>query len=521
LQPPAEGAPHAREFEEALTLAARGSWRAALRKFLDLSSKDAKQPELWRNIAVLRGWLADQEGAVAALRKFAALDVPLAVSLDDAVEAEALAQLLDDRATGDEIELLRVVIDIADAEDFVTRLATSPRVVAAPTPPSMDDDAPPPRAMYAVLDRDKASSGADLRMENVPLVLGHMLVYGKQTDRAARVELLAYRGERQAGALAALREIAGGSLASEPHGEETLAKSRLVDLALTPAWILPDDTTPDQADSLTKEFWRDAIFERLPELPMASLKGKSLATVAADESLRIAALAVILNLELSHRTAFMDIDFNELRRRLGLPTAEQIPAAGVNAEQSTLARLARVAAEELADEDLVTLYRKAAMTQHFAAIHRLGKEVVARKSLDEKVDKAEAYAILARNAISSDEIFDYLAKAQAAAAAQGESPARWLIEELLFRLRMGGEQNVAEAARLIEVLRKNHFSEPGVEQTVYRLLAEIRAAAGRMQGAALAEGGPQAELATAGAGQSKLWTPGSEQGGGGKLWTPD
>ena len=41
-------------------------------------------PAVWHNLAALRSWLADADGAAAALSHFAALDVPW----EDAVEAE-------------------------------------------------------------------------------------------------------------------------------------------------------------------------------------------------------------------------------------------------------------------------------------------------------------------------------------------------------------------------------------------------------------------------------------------------
>ena len=54
-------------------------------------------PVIWHDLAILRSWLADVPGMIDALRKFAALDVPL----EDAVEAEALAMRLDSDPLGD------------------------------------------------------------------------------------------------------------------------------------------------------------------------------------------------------------------------------------------------------------------------------------------------------------------------------------------------------------------------------------------------------------------------------------
>ena len=71
---------------------------------------------------MFRGWLADEAGAVDALRRYAALEVPL----DDAVEAEAKAQVLDPEPP-DLIDDVRVTFPIGDLERLSTGLAADRR----------------------------------------------------------------------------------------------------------------------------------------------------------------------------------------------------------------------------------------------------------------------------------------------------------------------------------------------------------------------------------------------------------
>ncbi len=91
-----EGAPWKYEFEMALKPAWQGTWQIAERKFAALIPLAGGSSALWHNLAVLRSSLGDYAGASEALRKLAALDGPL----DDRVEAEALAILLDNLAKG-------------------------------------------------------------------------------------------------------------------------------------------------------------------------------------------------------------------------------------------------------------------------------------------------------------------------------------------------------------------------------------------------------------------------------------
>jgi hypothetical protein len=522
LKPSQSDTTNKAEFDEALTLAARGSWRNAERKFTELASKETATAELWHNLAVLRSWLADREGSITALRKLATLDIPL----DDAIEAEALAQILDDSATDDQEELLRVVYDVSDLDTLLAALAASPRTLATPAPARIEGDEPPPRAMYGILDREDVASGVDITMDQLPNLLGRLLIFGKQTDREARAELIVYRGELLDRMLELLREVAGDVLANDASSEEVIGHNTAVNRLLTPAWRLPEDTPRDHALALMDEFQRNAIFTGWPKLKLGVLGGKTPTEAAQDEALRVKVLATILVLEFSTSRGDAAIDYNALRSQLGLPTADPIGGADIEPEQLPLARFTRLVASELKDDDLVTLYRRAAMTQYGAAIELLGPEIVGRASLDETVDKSEAYAIMARHASSSEVALEHLASARAAAEAQQESPARWYLEELPLRLERGEPQ---EAERIIRLLQEKHFKEPGVSDALYQMLAQFQEMAG--QGPAGGAMGPPAGGAPAMAAaapqaapsEAKVWTPGSEQSGGsgGKLWTPD
>ena len=77
------------EAEKATRLADNGKWRGGgVRSTWATYGAD---PALLFNRALLGGWLADDRALVAGLHAYAQFDVPL----DDAVEAEAIAQMLD------------------------------------------------------------------------------------------------------------------------------------------------------------------------------------------------------------------------------------------------------------------------------------------------------------------------------------------------------------------------------------------------------------------------------------------
>ncbi len=189
-EPPAD-APWAGEFREALQLAVRGWWRAAEARWNALSATADSAPAIWKNLAILRGHLADYAGAVAAYRKYATLKVPL----DDAVEAEALAQLLDRDSAEGTVDSLLVTFSVANMDELETRLAASRQFDRAEIDPRAYAEAnePPPRAVYWLLDRPAVNSAPEIPRNEIPHILGQVLLYGKQTDREARLELDAHR----------------------------------------------------------------------------------------------------------------------------------------------------------------------------------------------------------------------------------------------------------------------------------------------------------------------------------------
>src|SRR5207237_1251681 len=186
------------------------------------------------------------------------------------------------------------------------------------------------------------------------------------------------------------------------------------------------------------------------------------------------------------------------------------------------------------------VYRRGVATGAPRLLRRIGQEIVSRPSLDshKEIDKAEVYDILARMAIDAGEAVGYLVKAQEIAKAKGRSPARYLLAELPYRLQRGEDQ---ESRRILNLLTTRYAKEPGVQESLLNLLAQlglvrvdpatgrpvIMMPSGGVPGAApTALGGAQPSPSSAAAGQSALWTPdqlapapaGAE--GKSKLWIP-
>ena len=275
--PAPAGAPWRAKFDEAVEPALRGSWRVAADKLTALSTSAPDSQALWHNLSVLRLWLADDAGAVEALRRLAALDV----SQDDQVEAEALAQLLDPATAASGIDLLSITYPILDIEALNAKL-TDRRLAAMPVNTSSwtERNESPPQSSFVLLDRPAPRSGAGIKRDEVPNVLGQVLVFGRQTDREARLEVSVAR-PNLAAMRAALAELCSAQLG--PAGEEEKrAEMPATQWALSWNWRLPEDTPVDEVHQLLVDQRRHSILESWTQTPLSVLGGESPAQAARD-----------------------------------------------------------------------------------------------------------------------------------------------------------------------------------------------------------------------------------------------
>ncbi|MDH3719522.1 MAG: hypothetical protein OES79_15480, partial [Planctomycetota bacterium] len=158
-------------FEEAYELVNRGAWRAAEQKFAALVEKSKNSPAVWRNLSILRSWLADTNAAVAAWQKYASLED---VSTDDAVEACAIAQLIDSNLQQEMVDLVRVTYPIRDMDSLLGKLTTDARTAGVPTQAvgPLEEGQPPPQSAFWILDRPMPATGVGVARADVPVVLG-------------------------------------------------------------------------------------------------------------------------------------------------------------------------------------------------------------------------------------------------------------------------------------------------------------------------------------------------------------
>ena len=517
------------EFNAALQQADMGCWLAAARRFEALAGKNPKEPAVWHNVGILRARLMNNGVAVDALRRYTSF---ASVPRDLAVEAEALAQYLAESLTeADFVWQVSAIYPVTDTAALKEHLFSSRRLQNMPFDPAQFQEANQvaPQAAFLVLDREVPSTSSGISRDTVPKIIGEALLFGKQTDREARIEFIALKTADYETRLKSFVELLG-SFAGPKLAEEKAGRVPAVEAALTINWRFPDDTPPDVRKRLAQEQRALTLLSIWPNLPMGALDGKTPRQTVADPAGQLRVQAIILLMELSEPDE--NADYNKLRRSLGLPTLEPIEPDGVRVQSLTPAQQVRLNLEKVSDDDLVDLYRRGGVTGAAKLVRKLTKEVVARPSLDSRneISKAEAYDLLARTATDSNDALAMLLKAQEAAKARNESPARYLLQEFPLRLQRMEE---AEARRVLSTLTSRHMREPGIAQALSSLLAQlgllqVDPATGRpVVGGPAAGGGMPSAAPAAAAAPAGIWTPDqgmpaapAASGGKSKLWIP-
>ncbi len=527
--------PWREKFEAAMAPMKRALWQETADRLAALAAEVPDAPVIWNNLARIRSWLADDAGAIEAFRRYAALyvgqvsnlpesrqigNLPHSVSLEDATEAEATAMFLSPSPLGDEIDVLRWSWQVRDAERLQELLLSDGRIVITPVDRANwpVNESPPPRLNGALLDRPALRADDAVSRDAMPRMAGQILLFGRETDRAARLEIVALLRSDADRAKSIVAEIGGDTLESGPE-ETVIGKVSFSREMLGRRWVPPPHAPREQIAELLKEDYRDTVMNQWPDSPLGALDGRSLRQAAAgDAASQIKSLAAILVMQQWFDQGSTEFDFNDLRASLNLPTLGPIDPSNCDLERLPLGRLVRIEVDKLDDDQLSLAFHRASIFHAWDAARKFAQAVVDRPGFASRPERVEAYRVLVESASNLGEGLKTLEEARQQSLAAGQSCAIWDLMELSFRF---GQGEANEAMRLMQHIETRHMKEPGVAQSLTRML--INAGLLNPDGTPVAmPAGPRGpEVGPPTAEQSKLWTPDSETAGsGGKLWTP-
>ena len=457
------------EFTAARELALRGAWRAACDQFEAIAVHVPEEPCVLRNIAICRSLLADP-AAPAAWHRYALLDE---LDEDDAIEAESLAQLLAGDAGQDVVPLVQVTLEIGDTDNAMEKLLSAP-IVKPASPHERDgeeDDSPPPKAVFVLLDQP-APTDAEFPAERLPAICGRIRLFGKQTDRAARIEFIGAKTDQWEGLLETVRNIIGDQGAT-PKDEQVITNiPSLRATSFEGFYVVPtnDSSVLKRMYGLRDERMGQIIVENWPNSACTSLDGKTPMEVATDPAYRVRLLGALLTLrQLCQLLGWPDV-MDQLRERLGFSPCEPIDPGDGSIDEVPLARRHRVRVSALSDDELLTFFEQAQMYGLKPVIENAAREVLERESLKSQIPCAAIYGILARLSDDLTKRLEYLHEARSAAVAAGTSPAKWMLAELPIRLQFGESE---KAKLILTQLQTRHMNEPGIAEELYELFRQL------------------------------------------------
>ncbi len=518
-------------FEDGIEFLSLMQWKNALKKFESLTAHAAVWPNIWRNIAAIRYWLLDDAGGNEALRTFASLPN---TSAEDAADAEAIRLFMSEDSLGDKTDVFFFEIPVSDFDAVRERLLSTPNFVTT----DFDNRAyaynnvPPPQNALIVLDRPFVKTAGELTLQTVSTQIATCLLFGKETDRPARLEVMELLGDDRSAFDSLLRSTLGDLYREPSKTENHRSMSKTHSKIQRRFRILPEIVSdPEAINGIAKEYFKTEFVDFWCDHPLGLLDGKTPKQAANDPKYvpRIQGAIQVIEYWLVDESTDEVVDL--LRKKLGLPQFGPIaiPEGSDKDPMEVLDsqpvwRWFRFDVEKLPVNALMDGLQILAVMKEPRALYKFGKELLNR-SMKETPAQARHLAfegILDVCFVTGklEEALEWIEKAKNEAMEEKRSDAVWNFHEVSILLGLGRAE---EAHALIGHLVNEHGREEGVMQALNNLF--VRLGLINPDGTPTMRAQQAREVRQEEAAVGGLWTPDAEAGipagNTSKLWTPD
>ncbi len=551
--------PKKAEYDAATRQLARGEWKRGRAAFEELLPFAENWPNLFRNLALVELWFANEEKARGYFDRYLAAP---GVDSEDAVDVEVLLMSLASPSWDDVETHVKRTYTLDDFDAAFEKILSSRQLVANPRllAAASQTSEVPPKTAFNMLTAPLVDATSDVKLEDVPTQFGFAFVYGKQTDRAARLEIFALPSD-VARVEAALQTILGAvpTLESEEPQEQQAVLWTTNESAPRFQFKNAADVPQETIERLFDEHLRDFAAKWF-EHGYQVLGGQSPKETLSQSNgaRRVEALTRLVS---STFTALYAEKVGALlREKTGLAAPKPIaPPETFATKEEALAffrrvplwRWSRLEVEKCKSDALVELLQIANLVAPRDVKEKFAAETLNRPFGETQYeDRAIAHAILIDAAIIAQNLdlaIERIAAATKDANETGNSDAQWNVLEVVTRFR---RQELDQVRSLAQHVFAEHADDAQAMQTLQEFFAQINAAAqasmqyqeayrrqaaqGGFPGAPAAPtASPFGADAPTAAPQSEkssgLWTPGSDgpndsgsaSGGGSKLWLPD
>lgn len=522
-------------FAEAVVWADQGLWASAAAAF-DALAADGAGPEAERNLAICRLWMADDLGAAEALGRY----IPLVGTTEEAVDLEALRQLIAPPSEDDQIDEMQLIWPIRDRAKLLEILEKDAKTYHQGKGTLDPNDPNSPQVeIFRLLDRPKPDPSRPLVAETIPLIVGDVLV-GQEI-----AALVGYDD----GTLDSLSDrfaaLAGPTLPPAHPKTKRVGRAELAELKLQKRYLLTPEIDRAEASRVLRGEEGRTLREVWARTRQPYLGGRTPEEAARAGDAEVPLRAALAMLEFGRAQGDEPDDVLSLRGELGVPPEPEIDPATVDIESLHLGRLNRVPADRLDDEKLLILYVRARRALLTVAMERAAKALLDRPHLvdtEAGVDRVMLFSDLANLALGRGQAED--ARALTTKGREGDRPERrahnaprWDMLDVRLRARTERPEDwVPQLAIVLDRYRENPEANESLLTNLLDMgLIRLQPSPDRPEGlyldsrplqALLSRYGPKITTAAGGLGisatQGGIWTPEKEaasQGGGG-IWTP-
>ncbi|MGI9472572.1 MAG: tetratricopeptide repeat protein [Rubripirellula sp.] len=512
-------------YDEASTLLRSNKIDLAESKFQSLRRTVPSEPAILSGLLTCAIWRGDTDAQSELLKKLSECE---SLDHEQRVRHRAMSALVDPTSAEISIPVSKLHAEIEDPEQVEMGLMADSRFVSLP--PDLlagmraSEDEVPPRSGFQMLDRDKPDSLEVLPpLDEVPEAISLVFVYGKQTDRAARIEVLDVRKPLLQEVRSRIESVISGVDLKEESGE---LLPMLV--ACQPAVaMIRFQAKPAEAEKLQTDLMAARMPISITSIESPLLGGGSLKSTCDDDSLLLERTVMVRIVEqydaiVSKGQGILD-EVYKIAKLEPLPMLK--PEAG-EVESIGNEDLNRIDSTDLDTESLIYLLQRSQQVSATPALRRVAKQII-EADLNEEQQPAKmlAYMTLINASEANEDALSLLEEAKAFAESKGIPTSNLLLSEVSLRLSAGdgpGFQNTVEA------ISRQYGNDPEV---MARLQQTLMAYGLISPDGTPRQAGPPAGPA-AGGGGGELWTPdsgapaspaaegGGGGSGGGKLWVP-
>ena len=492
-------------FDEAAGLLQSNQVILAETKFDSLRRSNPDEPAILSGLLTCAIWRGDTDAQADRLQKLSDCE-----SLDFEMRARFLAMsVMAKPGTPDlAVPTIELAGKIEKLEEIEMAMTADSRFT--PLPPDLlqgmrtSEEEIPPRAGFQILDRDKPDALDQLpAIDDVPEAIAMVFLYGKQTDRDAKIEALEVRKDRVDEVKERIGSVADGVVLEQSDGEPL----PLVVAGQPAIAMVRFQAKPAEAEKLQLQLTKTRMADAVATLSLPILGNESLADTASDASKLLARTAVMRVIE----------QYDALSAKLGdsidkvYQLASLDPPATIKPtddEIETLANedLVHVDPSGLNAESLIYLVQRTQQISSTLAMRRFaGRLLEVEMTEEQQPAKLFAYMSLINSAEDSKAALAMMDEAKAFAETKNISAANLLLTEIGLRLRAGDGAGFQTA---LQTLSTKHGNEPEVMAQLQQMLMAygLIGPDGKPRGA----GGPPPGQA-----------PGQPGAAGGGLWTPE